>query len=505
MAQGYEIATASGRPAAGQRPPLRILRPGVNCWRLAEAPRAAVMVDAAAYFAALDEALRKAERSILIVGWDFDGRIRLDPDRTGDETLGSLLRALVEARPELEVRILVWSVAVVHAPGATFPLLFGTEWERHPRITIRLDTQHPIYAAHHQKLVVIDEATAFVGGIDLTIRRWDCADHRATDPRRTSYDGSTYGPVHDVQMALDGAAARALGEIARRRWEVATDERLPAMPSAADPWPDRLMPTFRRQHVAIARTAPPWRGNRGMREGAALVRDALLEARRLVYIEAQYLTARYVRKALLELLARPDGPEILVVLTLAVEGIAERLIMGANGQRMIRRLARADRHGRLLVAYPVADGHDQCRILVHSKLVMVDDAFLRIGSSNLNNRSVGLDTECDVAIEARDPDTARRIRDLRHELVAEHCGVTPAAYAAIEETEGSMLRAVRRFGADGRRLVPFAAMSDDGPTRSLFGTWFLDPARPFEPFWFLSRRRRRRTLPRRRRTHGVTS
>ena len=68
---------------------------------------------------------------------------------------------LVDTHPDLEVRILVWSVAVVHTPSAPLALLVGEAWQDHPRITLRLDTTHPIYASHHQKIVVIDDAVAF--------------------------------------------------------------------------------------------------------------------------------------------------------------------------------------------------------------------------------------------------------------------------------------------------------------------------------------------------------
>src|SRR5215203_1756256 len=118
----------------------RILRPGQNCWRIQQADRAAILVDGGPYFAHLEDALRQAERSILIVGWDFDGSIRLRPDLPSETSppLGQLLRSLVETRPQLEIHILVWSVAVVHAPGDPLPLLFGAEWQDHPRIRLRL-------------------------------------------------------------------------------------------------------------------------------------------------------------------------------------------------------------------------------------------------------------------------------------------------------------------------------------------------------------------------------
>ncbi|HYE00459.1 MAG TPA: phospholipase D-like domain-containing protein, partial [Alphaproteobacteria bacterium] len=427
-----------------------VLRPGQNCWRADAAGRAAVMIDAAAYFTHLAEALQGARRSILIVGWDFDGEIRLRPDRADAESLplGELLRGLVEAHPELEVRILVWSAALVYGPGASWPLLRGAAWREHPRIHLRLDREHPIYAAHHQKLVVIDDAVAFVGGIDLTVRRWDTCGHDAADARRVSYDGSTYGPVHDMQMAVDGAPARSLGEVARDRWRMATGETLaPPPPAEGDRWPAGLEPDFEDEAIAIARTYPGWKGNPAVREAAALTRDMLRSARRHIYIEAQYLTAGYVCRILEASLARSDGPEVLIVLTLSVDNLLEHLAMAGNGDRLIRRLRRADRFGRLRVCYPVVPGADgkECAVGVHSKLVVVDDTLLRIGSSNLNNRSIGLDTECDAAIEAATPETRRAIARLRDCLIAEHLGVAPAAFAAAMAETGSMLAAFDRL------------------------------------------------------------
>jgi phosphatidylserine/phosphatidylglycerophosphate/cardiolipin synthase-like enzyme len=291
---------------------------------------------------------------------------------------------------------------------------------------------------------------------------------------------------------------------------VATDEVLEPRPSGRDLWPDGLQPQFRSERLAIARTMPPWRGEHGVREAAALTRDALLSAERHVYIEAQYLTARYVRDVLLDLLEQPNGPEILIVLTRGSDALAERLIMGNNGNRNIRRLKKADKYDRLRVYYPVspgkADDGKDCTILVHSKLVIVDDLFLRIGSSNMNNRSVGLDTECDVAIEADRAESRRAIVALRDKLIGEHVGLSGEEMAeAIAAAGGSILRAVEASNCNGRCLKPFSAMKEKGPDRNFFGTWLLDPARPFEPFWFLRLRPRRPTLPHRRRTHGVTT
>jgi phosphatidylserine/phosphatidylglycerophosphate/cardiolipin synthase-like enzyme len=488
--QAAGVAHEAARLPAGP-----ILKPGQNCWRVAQAERAAVLVDGAAYFAALEASLRQARRSIHIVGWDFDGSIRLRPDVGPEESppLGPLLRSLVEERPELEVRILVWSVAVVHAPGAPGPLIFGADWQEHPRLQVKLDTHHPLYAAHHQKIVCIDDSLAFVGGMDLTVERWDTSRHACDDPARLKDDGSIYEPVHDLQMAVDGEAARSVAEVWYGRWKFATGEELtPAPTIGADPWPTSLVPDFTSVPVAIARTYPAWGDQPAAHEAAALTLDALSAAKRAIYIEAQYMTAPRIGDVLERHLADPDGPEIVVIQTHESHGWAEEMVMGTNRDRLIRRLRKCDHHGRLRVYYPVIPNRTggECQVLIHSKLIIVDDVFLRIGSSNLNNRSIGLDSECDLAIEATTAEMRRTIAQLRDRLLAEHLQTSPDAFRQSLEAEGgSMIRAVERLNTGERGLRAFGAMTDEGPDAPAAGTSLLDPLEPFEPLSLFRRRK----------------
>jgi phosphatidylserine/phosphatidylglycerophosphate/cardiolipin synthase-like enzyme len=471
-------------PAQAARPEAEagLFVPGRNCWRVARAGRAAVLIDAAAYFAALESALRQARHSITIIGWDFDGRIRLREDVPEDESppLGPLLRLIVEARPDLDLRILLWSIGTVHGPGAALPMLFGAEWMKHPRITVKLDTRHPIYAAHHQKIVGIDDTLAFAGGIDLTVGRWDTPDHWPDDPRRIDPDGEPYGPVHDTQMAVDGEAARAIGELARERWRAATGEAVAPLAEAAPLWPEGLAPDFTNIPVAIARTMPALADQESVEEAAALTADMLRRARHTIFIEAQYLTATYVADILAEHLERPGGPEILVVLTRRSHSLTERVAMGSPRDRIIRRLRAADREGRLFIGYPGCEGQDgECQVLVHSKLIVVDDTALRVGSSNLNNRSVALDTECDLAVEGTDAATRGTITALRDRLLAEHLAVPPSRVTEAVARDGSLLGALRQLNRGPRSLRPFAVPEEESLIDPLLGADLLDPERPF--------------------------
>jgi len=474
---------------AASRP---ILQPGRNCWRVVPADKASALIDGEEYFSRLEAALREAKHSVIIVGWDFDGSIRLRPDVPSEESppLGPLLRSLVEERPELEVRILVWSIAVVHAPGAPGPLIFGAEWQNHPRLQLRLDKHHPLYAAHHQKIVCIDDSLAFVGGMDLTVRRWDTKDHACDSPYRLRDDGTIYDPVHDIQMVVTGPAAHSIAEVAYDRWKIATGEEVQLLPQPSpDPWPADLCPDFRNVPVAISRTYPAWGQQSAIHEAATLNLDALSAARQSIYIEAQYMTAPCIGDVLEQHLADPGGPEIVVIQTHESHGWAEKRVMGTNRDRLIRRLRRADRYDRLRVYYPVVPAEDGfCQVLIHSKLIIVDDTFLRIGSSNLNNRSIGLDTECDLAIEATNDEMRRTIGSLRDRLLGEHLGVNPDVFAkVVAEEGGTLIAAIERLNGNERRLHTFDAMFDEGPAEPAVGTSLLDPLEPFEPLWFLRR------------------
>jgi phosphatidylserine/phosphatidylglycerophosphate/cardiolipin synthase-like enzyme len=429
----------------------------------------------------------------MIVGWDFDGRIRLRPDVEDGPALGALLHDLAESRPELEIRILVWSIATLHGPSKTRALILGARWQEHPRIHLRLDSRHPIYGAHHQKIVCIDDRLAFAGGIDLTVDRWDTTRHAADDPVRLLPEGTAYGPVHDVQMVVDGAAAAALTELAHFRWHHATGEAVTGVPGDQEElWPGDLEPDFRQVPVAIARTAPAWGDQPAITEAGALTMDAVSAARRSIYIETQYLVDFRFGDLLARRLADPDGPEVVILAAKSLHGALERFAMGSNRDRLIRRIKRADRFDRLRLLYPVVPtSEDECDVLIHAKVIIVDDGFLRVGSSNISNRSVALDTECDLAIEAQSAAQRRSIASLRDRLLGEHLGVDPQRVADALASNGSIVQAVDRLKHNARGLRPFDALATPGPTRPILATWLLDPRRPFEPLWFLRRKRRK--------------
>ena len=456
----------------------RILEEGVTCWRIAQADRIAVLIDGAAYFLALLEAFRQARSRIAILGWDFDPRVRLDPADPASE-LRQLLPALVQGRPELEVYLLIWDISVVFGPSSTTNQLFDRTWRAHPRIHFRFDGRHPFGASHHEKLVCIDDALAFAGGIDLTVGHWDTPKHDPADALRLDASGERYDPMHDLQMMVSGDAARALAELARERWAETTGETLAPCRSTGDRWPVSVVPWFTAAPVGIARTRPATDGRSGVREVAALNAAALAAARSSVYIEAQYLGARPVADRLAELLERPDGPNVVNQVWRPAIGWIERVAMGSNRDRLLRRLAAADRHDRLRAYWLAAAGKPELEINLHAKLLIVDDTFVRIGSSNFNNRSLGVDTECDLAIEALDASTRTQIAGLRNVVLAEHLVRAPEEVGRAIAEHG-LIAAIERLNPGKGRLRRYPIDPDDGPKEPFPGTALLDPAEPLD-------------------------
>jgi len=467
---------------ADKAPHSPIIRPGDNAWRTARARRLDVLVDGEAYFRALEEVLPQARRQVWIVGWDFNPDIPMRPGAPQSPTLGAFLLKLVEARPELTVRVLVWAMGPVYS-GKSLKMFRKRRWSSHPRIVLAFDSRHPLRGSHHQKFVVVDDEVAFVGGIDLTAKRWDTRDHQVGDVRRRLPSGGLYQPVHDMQVALEGDAARLAGEIARRRWLFATDETVPGLEAPAGIRLEGGTPDMSGVEVAFTRTEPAIRGRPAVTEAMDLTVAALRAARRHIYIENQYFASRRVCDVLCERLAEPDGPEVVVVSTLSSHGTVERLVLGANRDRFVRRLGQCDRHGRMRAFYPVVpkpDGMEQ-EIIIHSKLVIVDDAFLRIGSSNLNQRSEGLDTELDVAVEARTGAERRAILAVRDRLLAEHLDADPQAFGAAVRAQGALGRTIDAFNTRQRGLRPFPDAAGRGAVAPVMGTGIIDPLCPWWP------------------------
>lgn len=458
-----------------------LFQPGRTVWKVERARRATVLIDGAAFFAAVREAFLQARRTIFVVGWDIDSRTELVGERPPTDGLptgfAAFLTELAARRPELQIHLLLWDYSLVYAHEREPLPRLALNWQMPPQVTFCLDSTVPFGSSQHQKLVVVDDALAFSGGLDLTIRRWDTSRHEPDNARRVDPAGEPYRPFHDVQMMVDGEAARALALLARARWCHARGGEPDVRPEG-DPWPESFEPDFTDVEIAIARTQPRYHREEEVREAEALFVESIGRAEHTIYIENQFMTSGVVASALARRLRERPGLEVLMVAPRSHDSFVERRTM-RNGRIRFWRTLKAAGGDRVRLVYPSIEKKGQSTYtMIHSKIMVLDDWFLRVGSANLNNRSMGADTECDLAIEAATDRERATITRLRNRLLAEHCGVSAGDVEAAVAQEGSLVRVADRLCGNGHCLTPI----DDGqPDRTIFARLaerVADPARP---------------------------
>ena len=412
--------------AAGGSPP----RPGCSL---------EVLIDGAEALPRIAHEIRQARTHVYMAGWFFSPGFDL-----ARGPAPSLLRDLLaEAADRVDVRVLAWA-------GAPLPLFQPTRKTvremreslcRGTRIRCELDAFERPMHCHHEKIIVIDDLVAFVGGIDLTFEHGDRFDSSLHVAR---------GSVgwHDFASRLTGPAVNDLAAHFRMRWhwhEVTGEGVEAASAPAADAAPAGP------HTVQITRTIPEGiykavpRGEFGILESYLA---ALRSARTLIYLENQFLWSPEIASVLRDKLSNPPSDEFRLVLVLPAKPNAG----GEDTRGTLGELVEADAgRGRMAACTlyarrgPLADP-----IYVHAKLAIIDDQWLTLGSANLNDHSLFNDTE--VNIVTIDPALAR---GTRVRLWAEHLECT------VGEASGNAARLV------DERWKPIAAEQLDRRSRGL--------------------------------------
>ena len=467
-----------------------------SVWRYAKADKAAVIIDAADYFIAMQKAMLNARHRIFLIGWDFDTRIHLEEGRkwykrgVSDEfpsRLGGFISWLIRNRPTLEIRILKWSFGVFKFIVRGSMWLDLVRWARHRRIDFKFDSAHPTGCSHHQKIAVIDNTLAVCGGIDMTIKRWDTREHRADDERRTMPRGGLHEPWHDASMMMEGEIADALSDLGRDRWiRAGGTPLLPIQKRKESLWPEGLHVTFENVEVGIARTRAQHRDWGAVREIENLFVEHIRRAKRFIYAESQYFASRVIAEAIMERVQEDDCPEIVVVHPAHADGWLEQQAMDHARAELVACINEADKNNRFSIWTPVSD---TTHIYVHAKIMIVDDEIFRIGSANINNRSLGLDSECDVFVDTTREGNGHAtgaITSIRHSLLAEHLGLDESKMPELLERHGSMRALIdASITESGRNLLEYLPPDLNDVEETVAESGMLDPEDPddlFEPF-----------------------
>lgn len=459
---------------------MRPLLTNETCWKVAALEHARVLVDADEYYRAFCTVAPTARRQLCLLGWQFDSLAQLLPSEGAPPRTRFLpfLNRLCESAPQLRVFIGVWDYSVVYAIEREWFQRWKFEHRAHPRVEFRLLRHPQPGGAHHQKIVVADDRVAFTGGCDVCDERWDERAHAPRDPRRINVKGRHYGPFHDVQVLLKGPIVEHLSTLFWRAWHGGemsnwadtarlSSLREPGSPGAAsndgEPFDcrsddgeplDSSAPESGQPHadalLALPNVTAPLSATRaglsrtvyggndgGSYEVQRLYEHAIAAAQELIYIENQYFTSRAIVRALAARLSAPQRPklQILVVMPDGGHSKKEQFVLGSRQRLMLCLVSElAHQHGhqmRLLMSCPKQGPRSQATY-IHSKLMIVDDRFLTIGSANLMNRSLRVDSELnisfDVALEGARSSArlAEEIAELRASLLAEHAGLPDA-------------------------------------------------------------------------------
>ena len=377
----------------------------------------APLIDGGEFFPALRDALAQAQHYVYIAGWFLTPYIPLGRSDVDDIEQSRLLPLLTETARRVPVRILLWSGAPMMLQpntSTTSAIQRVIEREGAGDLLCRLDSTAQITHCHHQKAIVVDGQVAFVGGMDLTTYqgdRWDTAGH----PLRAGVNW------HDVQLHLQGEVVADVERNFRQRWEASTED---ALPSPREPQVDPAWNTT----AQIVRTIPsktyPFapRGEFGIYHAYI---TALRQARRLIYLENQYLWSPEIVDVLQDIMAQPHAEPFRIVVVLPARAYSGKW----DNDHHVNELKEADR-GRGIISFycPYASGpasgsdaFSYRAIYVHAKVAVIDDEWFTVGSANLNER--GLMTNSEINTLVHNPAFAR---DLRLRLWAEHLGMARA-------------------------------------------------------------------------------
>jgi phosphatidylserine/phosphatidylglycerophosphate/cardiolipin synthase-like enzyme len=355
--------------------------------------RVELLADGSEALPRIADAIRSARSHVHLAGWNFDPSFRLE------EGGPALRELLADAAERVAVRVLAWA-------GAPLPLFHPARREVRQaseelaggtRISMALDARERPFHCHHEKLVVVDDEVAFVGGIDLTGfggDRLDSGEH----PRRQGLGW------HDTAVRLEGPIVADVARHFLMRWRTVA--------GAGPPEPEVSAEVEDGIEAQLVRTVPErLYGPRLDGEWSILESylRALRSAERLVYLESQFLWSPEVTFVLAEKLRRPPRDDFRVIALLPSHpnnGTDDS--RGQVGVLIDADKGSGDDTTRFLACtlYQSAPGGNP--VYVHSKAAVIDDAWLTVGSANLNEHSLFNDTELNVVV--RDETLAREAR-----------------------------------------------------------------------------------------------
>ncbi len=402
------------------------------------------------YFERVAELLESANHSVIIVGWQLDSRLRLS---YAQETLREKVLRLCQKKPNLKMYFLLWDHAYLYLLGRE---LWQTRlWENlHPHIYFVFDNLHPLGGCHHEKLLIIDGNVALCGGIDLCDNRWDSAAHHYSDRRRSlNLNQENHGPYHDLAVQLKGAVCGELQAHVAKRWNQLSWVPFPTSPETQ--LTSDSLRTFEKTHeIYLSRTFVPISRNLLFspltREIEFLFRDLIQGAKKWITIEGQYYWSKHVNDLLIAKIHEMDSKGFEITLILADLAHVKSLTycMTTFELSLLRKLEVAAKFSNVKIQIVTPYVFENLPspsikvyrhpkpIYIHSKILIIDDSYLTIGSANLADRALRIDSELQLTIHARTMKERVHIRQVNQRIL-EHWKIEDTPSRDAEGTESN--------------------------------------------------------------------
>jgi phosphatidylserine/phosphatidylglycerophosphate/cardiolipin synthase-like enzyme len=420
--------------------------------------------------------LGRAERELCLSTWFADPDIELrrpmelaiaNPDRRAELRFAAIVEALAERGGRTSILLWNWVMTPIVHPTLRRWATGGGD-----RVAL-LQLAHPkLFGSFHQKTMIVDRAVGYCGGFNLRQNDWDTQAHDVADPRRNPHHLSgwerrttepCYPPRHDVAVRVEGPIVADLHDNFVRQWNAQIRRErhrvrqwfgrllghlLGGGPATALA-PIEIVPEPRGTVLAqLVRTDPV--GRLGSQAIVDVYLRAILNARRLIYIENQFFRSPRIAGAIARALAKHPKLEVVVV-TNRVGPPLRALNPTAYWTRLAQQTIRAERPDFTLyelMARGELEGALVYRpIWVHAKIMIIDDEWVTAGSANINDRSISTEFEANVAVD--DPLFAARTR---RRLMGEHLGLSPDDARLVDPLEAVALwRTLARDNADARR------------------------------------------------------
>ncbi|NCC22688.1 MAG: hypothetical protein EOM26_09550 [Alphaproteobacteria bacterium] len=392
---------------------------------------AGLISDCSIYYRAIYESLKQAEKSVFIVGWDIDSRIALlrgddMPDPSVSWRFSDILERKARENPDMTFYLNKWDPSLLYAREREPLATMKWHTKMPDNVHVVLDDAITSGGSHHQKIIVIDDRVAFCGGMDIALNRWDTPDHWPDEPLRDGPLGK-YAPYHDFQLVLEGEIVEELAAQARWRWQRATGfDATEWSPGGNDVWPSNVGRDMSGFEAEIAYTFPGMADVENTRQIEKTLHRDIRSAEKFLYIENQYLAWDPIARTINEELKKKPDLRVLIVSSFNPQGPLEKETMW-QGRLAFRNLVENEiGRERVRMVYPVSrrsDGSEEA-IRIHAKLMIVDDRIIRVGSANINGRSMGHDSECDIICHARTHEHRDTIRKKRNEYISHFAGTT---------------------------------------------------------------------------------